>query len=428
MTDPDTRRALNEVLRLNGNGQCADCQAPSPTWASINLGVFICLECSAHHRAMGTHISKVKSTTLDKWTPEMVDGMRRAGNIKANGYFEKGLPVGFARPRTSDARSQFIRDKYERGKYRNEPAPSAQPTPAVQPQPDPVPTPGTTRLASRSPGGDTDRPRRRRAPPGSAVQTAAPVPKPASNSALPVPKKSADLVDLMQFDIPMETPESTTGNGNGLIEQTQPLQPQASSFSFLSQQQTPQPELNMASMVPPQQTPATHNRLSVDAASKLQEIEQELSSTTGKLEQASLFLQDIDNMRSEMAKVKSNIVMRATSLPPLSGLNTNSVHLLLQSQQAPNLIAALRELADLLENGNDVATRLGRVNRLKDELALVCSKLDELQMKKIDGLVLGPDPPPDILERRKAASAKVSQLVNVGQNLFQRTTKIVEEG
>ncbi len=43
-----------------------------PEWASINLGILICLECSGVHRSLGTHISKVRSLTLDKWDPELL--------------------------------------------------------------------------------------------------------------------------------------------------------------------------------------------------------------------------------------------------------------------------------------------------------------------------------------------------------------------
>ena len=41
--------------------------APGPRWASMNLGIFLCLNCSGIHRRLGVHISKVKSVTLDGW-------------------------------------------------------------------------------------------------------------------------------------------------------------------------------------------------------------------------------------------------------------------------------------------------------------------------------------------------------------------------
>jgi hypothetical protein len=36
-----------------------------PVWMSVNIGCFICLECSGAHRRLGTHISQVRSVTLD---------------------------------------------------------------------------------------------------------------------------------------------------------------------------------------------------------------------------------------------------------------------------------------------------------------------------------------------------------------------------
>ncbi len=38
-----------------------------PTWASYNIGIFICQECAGIHRSLGAHISKVKSIHLDNW-------------------------------------------------------------------------------------------------------------------------------------------------------------------------------------------------------------------------------------------------------------------------------------------------------------------------------------------------------------------------
>lgn len=49
-----------EVLRkVAGNDVCCDCGAPDPDWASVNLAVLLCIECSGIHRQLGVHVSKV---------------------------------------------------------------------------------------------------------------------------------------------------------------------------------------------------------------------------------------------------------------------------------------------------------------------------------------------------------------------------------
>uniref|UniRef100_A0A7N0UJ13 Uncharacterized protein n=1 Tax=Kalanchoe fedtschenkoi TaxID=63787 RepID=A0A7N0UJ13_KALFE len=70
---------VSQILReIPGNGICAECSAPEPDWASLNLGILLCIECSGVHRNLGVHISKVRSITLDVkvWEPTVLDLFR----------------------------------------------------------------------------------------------------------------------------------------------------------------------------------------------------------------------------------------------------------------------------------------------------------------------------------------------------------------
>ncbi|KAA8623040.1 GTPase-activating protein [Pyrenophora tritici-repentis] len=67
-------RTLQDLIKtVPGNGTCADCGARNPGWASWSLGIFLCMRCAAIHRKLGTHISKVKSLSMDKWDNAQVD-------------------------------------------------------------------------------------------------------------------------------------------------------------------------------------------------------------------------------------------------------------------------------------------------------------------------------------------------------------------
>lgn len=52
---------LDVLRRVPGNSVCCDCGSPEPDWASLNLGVLLCIECSGIHRKKGVHVSKVGS-------------------------------------------------------------------------------------------------------------------------------------------------------------------------------------------------------------------------------------------------------------------------------------------------------------------------------------------------------------------------------
>jgi len=108
-------KVLMQLLKLPENTYCAECGARHPRWASYNLGIFVCLQCSGIHRDLGVDISKVRSITLDTWTPEMVKGMKEMGNQKSNAIWEYNLPQG-RKPAPDDSVDKiklFIKEKYQ---------------------------------------------------------------------------------------------------------------------------------------------------------------------------------------------------------------------------------------------------------------------------------------------------------------------------
>ncbi|KAG2428933.1 hypothetical protein HXX76_011177 [Chlamydomonas incerta] len=109
------KRMLAAILKEEGNKSCADCKTRNPTWASVNLGVFVCLTCSGIHRSLGVHISQVRSCNLDTWLPKQVEFCRIMGNVKGNRYWEARLPKDFRRPPSGNPNPElaaFIRAKY----------------------------------------------------------------------------------------------------------------------------------------------------------------------------------------------------------------------------------------------------------------------------------------------------------------------------
>ncbi|PYH40500.1 putative GTPase activating protein for Arf [Aspergillus saccharolyticus JOP 1030-1] len=121
-------RALQDLIRsVPGNDRCADCEAMNPGWASWNLGIFLCMRCAAIHRKLGTHISKVKSLSMDTWTDDQVDNMKSHGNNIMNKILNpKNVkpPVPTDVDEADSCMERFIRQKYQhRSLDENKPKP-----------------------------------------------------------------------------------------------------------------------------------------------------------------------------------------------------------------------------------------------------------------------------------------------------------------
>lgn len=101
-----------------GNNWCADCGSTKKVeWVSINLGIVLCIECSGIHRSLGTHISKVRSLTLDiqAFTNDIVEILLQIGNRVSNMVWEARLPNPSPKPTAQSTREQRL--KYITAKY-----------------------------------------------------------------------------------------------------------------------------------------------------------------------------------------------------------------------------------------------------------------------------------------------------------------------
>jgi Arf-GAP/SH3 domain/ANK repeat/PH domain-containing protein len=117
---------LLQTIRDNdqGNRWCADCGSGSKVeWVSINLGIVLCIECSGIHRSLGTHISKVRSLTLDttSFTTDVVELLLLVGNRISNMVWEAKLDQS-QKPSAQanrDRRLKFVTSKYVDKAYVN---------------------------------------------------------------------------------------------------------------------------------------------------------------------------------------------------------------------------------------------------------------------------------------------------------------------
>ncbi|KAH9474609.1 UBA domain-containing protein 3 [Psilocybe cubensis] len=116
------QKILLELASLPGNNICADCKTRMPRWASHSLGIFICVNCASIHRKIGTHITKVKSLTMDDWTKDQIEFMKSMGNVKSNSIYNPNElrhppPPNLEETERDSEIEQYIRAKYEYRKF-----------------------------------------------------------------------------------------------------------------------------------------------------------------------------------------------------------------------------------------------------------------------------------------------------------------------
>jgi hypothetical protein len=173
---------------------------------------------------LGVHILKVKSVSLDKWSPEQVEFMQKMGNAKGKEIYEAHIPSTYSKGNIATeniALEQWIRDKYERKRFmlrdgadpvtrreykeqRREPVRDGPRDTRDMPQnrgpyrePNREPARDSHREPNREPARDSYRESTREP-----VQRIAPVKAPAAPTT---PAK--DSFDLLNFDEPARTPQ-----------------------------------------------------------------------------------------------------------------------------------------------------------------------------------------------------------------------------
>ncbi|QPG76279.1 hypothetical protein FOA43_003665 [Brettanomyces nanus] len=121
MRSSQESRLLSLLNSPDNRNKCAECGSSYPTWASCNLGVFLCGKCASAHRTLGDDVSVVKSLTMDEWSSTELEFMESMGNRRNHKIWNnRNEPFPYD-DMDKDAVIMFLRNKYVLGDFRTTP-------------------------------------------------------------------------------------------------------------------------------------------------------------------------------------------------------------------------------------------------------------------------------------------------------------------